>query len=461
MKHLKNQFFGRPLRAFIIAALAISGISTSLSLTAQVPSTARPKQKEPVQTVVPQTTKTSPAQTQTQPSTSVQAKPKTQVLQNNQVTFQSQQFKTAETVKSLPVYSIAGSQLQTAQLQPGASTQLKPNQSLLVAKTGISPLKISPRVPLGTTSVKQKYFALPETYYARLSTGKEATLNLVYCVERPLRRMKGKPVFDGSLIVFLEDADKPNEQQTLTQPVMLEVAAPVDQIAPERISLTHTNLPSTSINFQAGYPADSVSVKLITSVHTEGYTTYLPVLPAIDFPGSGQSLQGWGLEQIPVTIQLRGITGQQSYSIALEASDGSVNPTTVTLRGGEPQTVHFRSRGLHGGVLRASNPLLESAEAQFAYRIPFAFMIAALLGGLVGGYFRFSSGEGAPGSGGRRFLSGLLGGLLGAGAYSAGVNLLGDSFPTFPYFSEIVTFVVAALAGGALSFFTKGKVTPN
>ena len=460
MTHFNNQFSAHLRGRLVAIGFLFTGISVALPVTGQQPVTTKAKSTEPVHVTAPQTNP-KPATAQQQPATHIQ--PKTKALESAQtpsktpVMPNTQQPNKTGAVKMLPVYSFVGNQVHGVKSQPAASIKLSADQSLLVAKTGVLPRVISPNVALGSELAKKKFFALPETYYARTSTGKEATLNLVYCVERPLRRSEDQRIFNGALSVFLQDSVRPNEQQSLQQPVMLEVKAAVDQIAPDRISLTHTNLPSTSIVFQAGHPADSVEVRLITSVHTEGYTKFLPVQPTLDFPGSGQALQGWGLEQVPVTIQVLGISGQQTFSVALEATDGSVTPTSVTLRGGEPQTVHFRSRGLQGGSLRANNPLLGSVEAAFTYRIPFAFLVAALLGGMVGGYFRFSGGDGAQGSAGRRFLSGLLGGILGAGAYSLGVNLLGDSFPTFPYFSEIVTFVVAALAGGALSYFTKGK----
>ena len=459
MKHFQNQLSAVLPARLAVTAFLLGVMAAASPVEGQQPATVKKKATEPVQHINPQVAapKTQPAtqaKTQTPQNTGVQTKT---AGPSGQTPSKIQQLEAIGTLKTFPLYYIAGNQVQTAQIQPGASVKLKPSQSLMVAKTGNLPTAIRPDVPLRSELASKKFYALPETYYARLNTGKEATLNLVFGVERPLKRGGGQQIFDGALSVFLQDSDKPAEQQTLQQPVILEVAAPVDRIDPQRISLTHTNLPSTSISFQADHPADSVAVRLITSVHTEGYTAFLPVQPAIDFPGSGQILQGWGVEQIPVTIQLQGASQQQTYPVALEAYDGSVNPTSLTLRGGEPQTVYFRSRGLQGGVLRASNPLLGTAETRFAYRIPFAFLIAALLGGMVGGYFRFSGGDSAQGSAGRRFLSGLLGGILGAGAYSLGVNLLGDSFPTFPYFSEIVTFVVAALAGGALSYFAKGK----
>lgn len=462
MKHFENQL-SAVLPARLAVTVFLAGVLAAASpMAGQQPATVKKKATEPVQHLNPQTAapKTQPAtqaQSKTQTPQNTPAQTKTAAPSGAQTPSKTQQLEAIGTLKTFPMYYIAGNQVQTAQIQPGASVKLKANQSLMVAKTGNLPTAIRPDVPLRSEMASKKFYALPETYYARLNTGKEATLNLVFGVERPLKRGAGQQIFDGALSVFLQDSDRPAEQQSLQQPVILEVAAPVERIDPQRISLTHTNLPSTSISFQADHPADSVAVRLITSVHTEGYTAFLPVQPVLDFPGPGQTLQGWGIEQVPVTIQLKGISGQQTYSVTLEAFDGSVSPTSLTLRGGEPQTVHFRSRGLQGGALRANNPLLGMAETRFTYRIPYAFLIAALLGGMIGGYFRFSGGDSTQGSAGRRFLSGLLGGILGAGAYSLGVNLLGDYFPSFPYFSEIVTFVVAALAGGALSYFTKGK----
>ena len=111
--------------------------------------------------------------------------------------------------------------------------------------------------------------------------------------------------------------------------------------------------------------------------------------------------------------------------------------------------VTLRSAGTGEALLRASGPGLEEATATIVFVWPWVFLVAALLGGVLGGLAAAAQERRTGGSAhwGPSAFKGLLVGVVAALAwYALGVNLLSLDLGV-PRQNELAVSALAALAG--------------
>jgi hypothetical protein len=357
---------------------------------------------------------------------------------------------------------LADPQAKVTDIQNGATEavpatnrniQLQPEQALKVIKSGKAIRRTDTSYRYAPAVDQPRQYTLPETYVARLESGAVSILQPLFQMNKPLQYDPIAGLFRGELIVFLKDPDNPQDNLKLAQPIHMRVLSSVDEVIPEQLIFDHANLPDTTVVFRERNPQDSIQIKLITSATPEGYETYLSVEPAILIESGARTIQGWGIQSVPVTVVLRGTTVTEAVEITLQASPGSVTPSQVYVTSEQSGTARLRSEGVGSATLRAISPRFETTEVELSYQFPFRFFIFALLGGLLGSlvYALRRKRKNEPIPVRTHLIGGVLWGLLVAIIYAAGFEKLIDNFfggllPVYDYFSEILILGVAALA---------------
>ncbi|NVO20952.1 MAG: hypothetical protein HXX13_14725 [Bacteroidetes bacterium] len=292
-----------------------------------------------------------------------------------------------------------------------------------------------------------KVFVLPEVYYARIKGSEEQiSYRILFLDAAPLRYNFEKKEFEGS-ISFLAREESPGTGNAVTkilsEPEQIFVSVESRQIP---ISLTQVNWPPVYVDIVSNDPVDSLTVKVLTINNPTGYQKKLPIEPAIILNSNRQTINGFGVQTIPLTVSLKGVSSGRQVQVSFESSYGSLSPASILLVNDQSQVVNLRSEGT-GDIevkpvsanYRTSPPLLIHAI------VPVFFLICAVLGGFLGSLARILKGRKKIKL--RPLAYGTLFGCLVSLAYwGVGIMLIKIPF-TFPVFNEVAVLVLSMLAG--------------
>lgn len=229
------------------------------------------------------------------------------------------------------------------------------------------------------------------------------------------------------------------------EPVGIEVTSnEVTSIKPESFQINHLSIPSSNVELIAEQVNDSASVKVITASHPEGYTTYLKVRPILEISTNRNQLQGFGIQEIPVNVRFVGSNSSDSVKVSFSTEKGTVTPNSVYVNYNKTTTVYLRSEGTGNSKLSATSATTESNELIFSFTFPWLFLLATVIGGIIGSFIKYYSNAGEKKLSAKLFIGGILTGFVGAAAYYVlGINLLGLSLSAT--FNEIAVLVISAL----------------
>jgi hypothetical protein len=266
-----------------------------------------------------------------------------------------------------------------------------------------------------------------------------------------LRYVPGRGDFAGSIMLGLLSVSAPASIQRLGRKVNVLITATADSLDSAQVTLDHTNLPFKRIRMVVlSAPPDTVLVHIRTDLDTGIVTIPVPVLrPTLKVSASPRRIAGFGLEEATLAIETQAIGRPDTLVVTVTASRGKMDSTQVVLSRAGTATSSIRSRGLGRDTVTAvSQPLLPGTDF-VDYVFPWGFLIAAIIGGIVGGLIHEAQ---AKRSGRRRsrlrvFVAGVgvatLVGVVAAAAYALGINWL--DIPPGKTAGEALVFVTAAL----------------
>jgi hypothetical protein len=254
-------------------------------------------------------------------------------------------------------------------------------------------------------------------------------------------------VFRGSLLVGLQDNLAPTVRRDIGASIPLTLAAngsTSDSTRPKEVQIRYTNYPLESVMVFASGARDSVGVRVITQ-SLGGSVVWLPVLPSLVFDAPSK-LSGLGIETVTFPVQLVGVSIGDSVPVTLAVDRGSLSEPNIKIGPGGSAMVHLRSAGIGPARLTATSPGMPKATATIDFGWPIAFLVAALLGGALGGAGKYMRRRG-----GRKnqllkaVLGGALIGLIVAVAYYA-VNVTLLPIAAKPqFFNESAVFALGML----------------
>jgi len=178
----------------------------------------------------------------------------------------------------------------------------------------------------------------------------------------------------------------------------------------------------------------------------------LNAMPRIELRPVRDSMTGLGLDEVIVRVLRLKPDGSKAttadrQTVTVEVTSGTAvpNPSTISLEGGEGQFV-LRSRGLEDATLRVTaGPLSDTLTIRQQW--PIGPVLAALIGGALGGYSRRFRKRTTSASSSARIAEGLVVAVI---AYVAGVLGVGYlALPVFVVSTEAGAFLTGALTGFA------------
>lgn len=265
---------------------------------------------------------------------------------------------------------------------------------------------------------------IPELHFEKsASDGTSKTYRIAFASNVPLEFDVEKGMFSGAISFLLVDETEGGGVTALDKPIPLQITSnAIRTITPKNIELSHLFLPLSDVALTERDVQDSALVKLVTNFNPSGYDVFVPVKPALQVSMERKSMQGLGIQEVPVTIRYIGSNSGKSRKISLQAERGTITPSTLDLKFNEPAIVMLRSEGI-GAVSISAEDHTQKSQITVAYTFPWVFLVAALGGGLFGALLTFLKG-------GKKFsvkpfvYAALIGLLCAAAYYVLGLNLL-------------------------------------
>lgn len=266
---------------------------------------------------------------------------------------------------------------------------------------------------------------------------------IVFTLQQPLHYNDSLKKFSATLGFLL--ASESENNYTPIEPVKIEVVSnEVSSIKPASFEINHLSIPSSNVELIADQVNDSASVKVITVSNTAGYITYLRVRPVLEISTNRSRLQGFGIQEIPVSVRFVGSSSSDSANVSFSSEKGTVTPNSVYVAYNKSVTIYLRSEGIGNSKLSAISNSVKSNELNFRYVFPWLFLLASILGGLLGSLAKHFLAVKEKKSSIKPIIGGVLIGLIGAIAYyGLGVSLLGISLSTG--LNELAVLALSAL----------------
>jgi len=246
-----------------------------------------------------------------------------------------------------------------------------------------------------TPSSPDATFAMPYRWMTVDSAGAEHVLvpyfvlldgGLSYDVESRM--------YTGRALIGVEDTlNQSPDAVPLARPLNLLLSMTKGGgISPAQIAIAHTSFAYDSVLIRS---PDSNLVRISTRADQSGIFVPIPVLGmTIAMTPQLGTLQGFGLGTTDISVTLpRGIGSNQSALVSFSATGSPVRPDKVRVSGAEGATVHRRS-GLPGtNTIHAFIDGVEVGHTEVVSAPPISFLVATLLGILLGGVARFVGGK--------------------------------------------------------------------
>lgn len=333
---------------------------------------------------------------------------------------------------------------QDLQIQPRDKAVLNLQRDISRVNTGTM-AQIDPQVLAGLNS--QQIYSFPELHVENRGTSENSTENIIYqpviTSLKPLVYDHASEAFTSTLNFLLLSRDQASGNISNPMPIELH-SNQLDNIQPSQLQIGHLNLPSTNVTLVARDARDSVQIRIVTEGNTDGYETYLNVDPALHLFTERKQLQGLGIQKVPIQVNWKGSSSDETTVVNISSSKGTVTPASVELSYNRPAIVNLRSEGLGTTSITATTAGTQSNTIQLNFIFPWLFLLFSVAGGFLGGTAKYFTLDEKP----KSFISTTIGsltiGLLGAVAYFVlGINLLSLEFSST--FNEFAAFGISAL----------------
>ena len=240
---------------------------------------------------------------------------------------------------------------------------------------------------------KIKGLVLPELHVGRVVGNETPVLFQIFIdTIQPLVYEGSNKRYTGQFsITLVEDSKEVLEGVVLEKPVIVEISSGSGKakFLPSSIQISHTNLPSSSIGVVDSSSINPLPVLIKTDFKQNGYLTSLKKEALLRIKTPSKSLQGMGVQAIPITTSLEGYTNNDSLNITFSIDKGSVEPLILYISKNKPGTVFLRSEGLGPATLTASANGFSDDHQIFTYVFPWMFILFSLVGGIFGALVRY------------------------------------------------------------------------
>ena len=324
-----------------------------------------------------------------------------------------------DTVSAIRIQVVEENQVREVQ-QPLATFQLRGNENMAVIENSSKPGSFESRGTVEKDGQREnlKGFVLPEIYIARVkqievvndsidviaplhpeflsnhpdviaSQPEQVILQVLVDTMPVLEYNRLSNRYEGIFSVALVDDSRVNMTSLeLEDPVPLQFSSARAEFEPSIESVNHTNRYNT-IRIADRSDDNPVPVKIITNFNMEGYITHLAKMPALRIETPSRTLQGNGVQAIPIRVSLHAYTGSDSVMVNLDTNLGSIEPGHVYLKRDVPGTVMLKSEGAGHAVVSATAFGFTPDEREYIYVFPWVFIFVSVIGGFIGALVKY------------------------------------------------------------------------
>ncbi|TVR39597.1 MAG: hypothetical protein EA394_09435 [Bacteroidia bacterium] len=252
---------------------------------------------------------------------------------------------------------------------------------------------------LENRNVRLQGMVLPNVYIARVKTpyidpesGENITeqlmLRVMYFIEPLIYKWQGNNYETELLIMLLDDSETMPTRKELVEPHPVEFfTSGHTQVEPVFFEFTHTNLPMQRVRVTDASPQNPVLVRMINRLNLEGDSIFISKESLIRIDTPPRSLQGWGVQSIPIGISLMNYMEEDSVRVNLTATMGTI-PGHVYVSRDKPGRVLLRSESTGESTITARADNFHDTTADFQFVLPVMFVLLTLIGGIIGGVLK-------------------------------------------------------------------------
>lgn len=252
--------------------------------------------------------------------------------------------------------------------------------------------------------------------------------------------------YAAEVLVGVVDGSGAGRTSPLPQSLTLQLVTSLGSATPKSLAIDHVGPPFDSVVLRVAEEVAEVRLRVLWgSEAADSVECTFPVRRAeLQIEINPQRIAGFGLEVADVVVRAPGAAARGIKSVLLSHDRGRLEGTQQVVLDGEGiGTAHLRSSGFGMARVRATAPTYEPAEQEVLFHWPIAFLFAAVLGGLVGGFVRYIRAPRSRSSTAYALIRSAFVGMVVAAASAVGINLLGIQLGTG--IGEAFVFVVAAL----------------
>jgi hypothetical protein len=310
-------------------------------------------------------------------------------------------------------------------------------------------LVVQPDAERAVVAESKKFTTLP--FKLQLVDTATLTTRELWPVIHPVREVLE---FDGTAHAFVGEVliglvDKNGVTSTIALPevLTLQLVTSLGAAVPNSVKISHAGPPFASVALKVADDVPDMRLKILWGLETDDHIERVFPLrkPKVEVSVNPSRIAGFGLAVADITVHAPGAAARNVKTAIVSHDRGRLEGTQQVVLDDQGMGIaHLRSVGVGTAKVRVTVPTYEPGEHDVSFHWPIAFLVAAILGGLVGGVVRYVKG-------GRRrvnqaLLRSALIGLVVAVGSAVGVNLLGIELTTG--IGEGFVFVVAVL--GAL-----------
>lgn len=347
--------------------------------------------------------------------------------------------------------------------QTGRKLDIEGSQSIPLEQGQIVAVRDPTAQPVTVQDANGTQSASPTRLIALDALGKLRQLALVHRVQG-LTWNRNLGSFTGVLLVGLVDRERPGEQARLPEAIAVQLLAPGALLNPQELAIDRIGGRLEKVEVSIADPDDPFLVQLISSVDQDVPQATVPLhrIPLVIMAPAQIDAFGIGMSDITV----RGRSGRLHAGdvVSLDLDNGALDATSLTVGADGLATTRLRSTGLGQGELKVVGGPYVAAPVKVRYATPFLFLMATLLGAMLGAtifvYARNRGGKLRT----RLLFDWLVGIIVGVGVTAmiyAGMKLP-DWLPTprnlvgtiVPF---AMAFVAAAMGAALITFLTGFK----
>jgi hypothetical protein len=286
-------------------------------------------------------------------------------------------------------------------------------------------------------------YALPTRFTALTVQGNQpVSFNIVLNVLEGLHYDAAHRKFAGHLAMALINSLNHGDTSKLTHEVPVLVGAEGAEISPVNLRFTFLGVPQ-EVLLSVPTPIDPYVVQVITALNRGLDSVVVPIhRPDIEVRPVNNVIRGLGLEETTVLIRIAGAQGQKGQVVALQTTRGLIVPSPLILDDSGTGVAKLRSAGIGGAQITATDPPFHAGQSLVEFIWPIAFVLATVIGGIVGALLRKDARQRPLGS----LLVGILAATVVCVSHAVGVSTQIWGTPSGGA-GEGLFFAIAAIAG--------------